>query len=118
MRDGVEHVLERLALLETLPSVSVVTMIELYGGLAGDRDLNRSRARALRRIADNFEILAFGVPEAAAYGKIVSQLGFARGLIIDRMIAAQALVAGATLVTLNARDFSPIPGLQLEDWSD
>ncbi|HAJ03147.1 MAG TPA: VapC toxin family PIN domain ribonuclease, partial [Brevundimonas sp.] len=34
----------------------------------------------------------------------------------DRMIAAQAIVAGATLATLNPADFRDIPGLSLLEW--
>ena len=117
MRDGVEDVLDRFAQLETLPYVSVITVVELYGGVAHDRDPTGPRGRALRRIIDNSDLLGFGLREAQAYGEIVAELGFARGLIIDRMIAAQALVAGAALVTLNARDFRTIAGLQYEDWA-
>jgi predicted nucleic acid-binding protein len=33
------------------------------------------------------------------------------------MIAAQALAHRAALITMNAEDFSDIPGLNLLDWS-
>lgn len=35
---------------------------------------------------------------------------------LDRMIAAQALIHRATLVTLNAGDFADVVGLQLIAW--
>jgi predicted nucleic acid-binding protein len=52
-----------------------------------------------------------------AHGRIVEQLGYARPHVFDRMIPAQALVAGASVATLNARDFLLIPDLNVEDWS-
>lgn len=63
------------------------------------------------------EVLPFSTREAAVYRRIVEQLGFSRPRIIDRMIAAQAIVADAALATLNPRDFRDIPGLAIEDWS-
>ena len=42
--------------------------------------------------------------------------GYSRRKLLDRMIAAQALVHRATLVTLNEDDFRDIPGLHLESW--
>ena len=55
--------------------------------------------------------------EAIAYGRIVERCGFSRPRIIYRMIAATAIVADATLITINAADFREIDGLRLEDWS-
>jgi tRNA(fMet)-specific endonuclease VapC len=36
--------------------------------------------------------------------------------MIERMIAAQALVRHATLVTRNGDDFRDVPGLSLLEW--
>lgn len=66
---------------------------------------------------EELDVLPFTGREAGIYRRIVEQLGFSRSRIIDRMIAAQAIVAGATLATLNPRDFRSIPGLTIEDWS-
>jgi tRNA(fMet)-specific endonuclease VapC len=60
--------------------------------------------------------LPFRVEEARAYGAIVARSGFSRPRILDRMIAATALVADATLVTSNPRDFADIAQLKLEAW--
>ena len=42
--------------------------------------------------------------------------GYSRRKLLDRMIAAQALIHRATLVTRNPDDFRDIPGLRLEVW--
>jgi tRNA(fMet)-specific endonuclease VapC len=61
-------------------------------------------------------VLDFGAAEADAYRAIVEAVGFSRRKLLDRMIAAQALVHHATLVTQNPSDFQDIPGLDLEVW--
>ena len=63
--------------------------------------------------------LNFDAAAADAYAGIVAQIGSSRRTLLDRMIAAQALVHRATLATLatrNADDFSDIPGLSLLRW--
>jgi len=47
---------------------------------------------------------------------IISTIGFSRSRINDRMIAAKALIANATLPTMNGDDFRDIPGLKLDVW--
>ena len=75
------------------------------------------RRLLLDELYATMEILDFGQSEAIRYAEIIAALGFSRPKIIDRMIAAQAIAAGATLATLNPRDFRYIPTLQIEDWS-
>lgn len=97
--------------------LSVVTRVELEGGVYKDvRQASLRRAR-LDRILGDFQELPFGSEEALAYAAIVMACGFSRTRILDRMIAATAIVAGATLITLNPRDFADVPGLALEDWT-
>jgi predicted nucleic acid-binding protein len=45
----------------------------------------------------------------------VASAGYSRRKLLDRMIAAQALVHRATLVTFNP-DFSDVPGLSSLVW--
>ena len=48
--------------------------------------------------------LAFDDLAAKTYGDIVASAGYSRRKLLDRMIAAQALVHRATLVTFNPDD--------------
>jgi predicted nucleic acid-binding protein len=117
LRDGDSATAARLARQSVQPVISIVTRVELEGGVFR----NPAEAAVLRPRLDlmlsQFQELPFTSAEASAYGRIVDRLGFSRGRIIDRMIAAQAIVAGARLATLNARDFRNIPDLMLDDWS-
>ena len=61
-------------------------------------------------------MLAFDDAAADAYRGIVEAVGYSRRKLLDRMIAAQALVHRATLATQNAADFSDVPGLDLLAW--
>jgi predicted nucleic acid-binding protein len=60
--------------------------------------------------------LAFDDAAADAYGAIVGHAGYSRRKLLDRMIAAQALVHRSTLVTMNGGDYADIPNLKLLVW--
>lgn len=117
LRDLDPRIGDLVAALERLPMLSVLTLVELHGGIASSRAGQETRRRGLGIMLDLLTVLPFGSAEAALYGEIVEALGFTRSKIIDRMIAAQALAVGATLVTLNPRDFRGIKSLRVEDWS-
>jgi predicted nucleic acid-binding protein len=116
-RDGDEHVMERVNALAAMPMISVLTRVELEGGVHRDPEQASIRSARLRLMLEQVEELPFGGEQAVAYGRIVAAVGYSRSKLIDRLIAAQALVAGTPLVTLNPRDFRGISGLQIEDWS-
>ena len=61
-------------------------------------------------------MLPFEDADARAYTLIVSTLGYSRPLILDRMIAATALVHDLLLITMNGADFRDVPELKLEVW--
>jgi predicted nucleic acid-binding protein len=114
-RDGDPVVLARV---ETWNSVllPVVTRIELEGGLFRDPKQAALRRSRLDLMYDAFETAEFDAECADTYRRIVSSTGYSRRKILDRMIAAQALVHGATLATKNPQDFTDVPGLSVEAW--
>lgn len=97
--------------------MSVLTVVELEGGVADARPGRVTRREGVDTMIELLRVLPFGAPEAARSGKIVQELGFSRSKIVDRMIAAQALSVRATVATLNLRDFKSIAGIRLEDLS-
>jgi tRNA(fMet)-specific endonuclease VapC len=116
LRDGDRTVLDRVSSLDGAVLMSIVTRVELEGGVyrePSDAALRRAR---LDVILGAIPTLAFDATAADAYAAIVAQVGYSRRKLLDRMIAAQALVHRATLVTQNADDFSDIPGLTLLTW--
>lgn len=117
IRDGDPVVIDRAERLPTVALLSVLSVVELEAGVARGAIGREQRRAALDAIYDILDILPFGLKEAEAYSAIIEEIGFSRPLIIDRMIAAQAIMADAVLTTLNPRDFRGIPGLKLEDWT-
>ena len=116
LRDGDEAIESRVAALPTAAILSIVTRVELEGGVHQDPEDALDRRLRLDGILRRIPVLAFGEAEADAYRAIVESVGFSRRKLLDRMIAAQALVHRATLVTQNPADFQDIPGLELEVW--
>lgn len=116
LRDGSPAIVSRIAALDDIPAMSVVTLVELQAGVALDRSAGGIRAALLARLRQTLAVLPFGEAEADAYGCIIAALGHDRRRVLDRMIAAQAIVAGRRLITINGRDFADIPELALEVW--
>ena len=96
--------------------ISAISRVELEAGVYRDRQETDVRRKRLDAMLMTLAILPFGDAQAEVYGRIIAVTGFSRTRILDRMIAAQAVVYGATLITMNGDDFSDIPGLTLEIW--
>ncbi len=116
LRDGDPAVTERIAALEDAVLMSIVTRVELEGGVYREPAYAQIRRARLDAILAAIPTVAFDDAAAEAYGAIVAHAGYSRRKLLDRMIAAQAVVHRATLVTMNADDFSGIPGLMLLKW--
>ncbi len=113
LRDGDLLIIDRVEALGGPLAISVITRVELEGGVYSNPARTVARRLRLDRLLASVPTLAFDDATAAAYGQIVATTGFSRRKVIDRMIAAQAIVHRATLVTLNPDDFSYIRGLSL-----
>jgi len=95
---------------------SIIVAAELRYGCA-----KSGSSRLLEAVEDllgEINILPFDVPADAEYGAIRAELEAAGKPIgsNDLLIAAHAYVTGATIVTANAREFSRIRGLKVENW--
>ena len=116
LRDGTSDVIAKVAALEGAVLLSVVSRVELEGGVYRDPVQAHLRRPRLDAILEILPVLAFDDAAADAYRTIVEAAGYSRRKLLDRMIAAQALVHRATLVTLNGADFQDVPGLTLLEW--
>lgn len=87
-----------------------------YGAFKSDRP--QANLAVLRDLFIAMPSLPFDDHAAQHYGEIraiLARLGTPIGPN-DLLIAAVALAHGITLITHNTREFSRIPGLQIEDW--
>lgn len=116
LRDRDADTISRVRALGSVAIISAITRVELEGGVYHHPDSAALRRRLLDVILELIPTVAFDEEAAIAYGRIVQAAGFSRRKIADRMIAAQAIVQGVTLVTLNAGDFQDVPGLSLLAW--
>ena len=116
LRDGDPETTNRIAALDDALLMSIVTRVELEGGVYRDPVHTAVRRARLDAILAAVPTLAFDDAAAEAYGAIVAGAGYSRRQLLDRMIAAQALVHRATLITRNSGDYADIPKLALLAW--
>lgn len=116
LRDGDAAIIAKISALDGAVLLSIVTRVELEGGVYRDRTQVGVRRPRLEAILQTLPVLAFDDAAADAYRAIVESAGYSRRKLLDRMIGAQALAHRATLVTQNADDFRDIPGLSILAW--
>jgi tRNA(fMet)-specific endonuclease VapC len=97
--------------------LSLVSVVELEGGVAARPQFAARRRAALDALLFVLDVLPFDADVVSAYARILARTGFSRTRILDRLIAATAIVHDLTLVTINGADFRDIPGLKLEVWA-
>ncbi len=101
--------------------LSVITVSELLHGVhRAQTPLQKARRSAfVEAVVDRFPLLPVDLPSARMHAEIWAGLS-ASGRMIgahDLWLAAAALAHGLSLVTANVREFSRVPGLQVEVWS-
>lgn len=95
---------------------SIIVAAELRFG--AEKSESPTLADRVDLILSALDILALEPPADRHYGKIRQHLT-RQGMPIgpnDLLIAAQAVSLDLTVVTANAREFSRVPGLKVENW--
>jgi predicted nucleic acid-binding protein len=117
LRDRDAEILARLDALPDVLSLSIVSRVELEGGVGTPfPDLRARRRASLALLLLNVQQLNFDAACATAYAGIIATIGYSRPRTLDRMIAATALAHGASLITINGQHFRDIPALKLIEW--
>jgi predicted nucleic acid-binding protein len=116
LRDGDPATTMKIAALNGAVLMSIVTRVELEGGVYRDPANAAIRRARLNTMLAAIPTIAFDDSAATAYGAIVANAGYSRRKLLDRMIAAQAIVHHASLVTRNGADYADIPALSLLKW--
>ena len=94
LRDGDPAVTQRVAALEGAVLISVVTRVELEGGVYQEPAHAPIRRARLDAMLSAIPALAFDDLAAKTYGDIVASAGYSRQKMLDRMIAAQVWCTG------------------------
>lgn len=116
LRDGEPAITDKVAALGNAVLMSIVTRVELEDGVHRDPPNAAIKRARLNAVLAAIPTIAFDDAAATAYGKIVASAGYSRRKLLDRMIAAQAIVHRASLVTMNAGDYADIPNLSMVRW--
>ena len=100
-------------------AVPSVVLFELWYGVARSERRRENTERLRVFLSGDLGIVPFEEADAATAGELRAAMEKARTPIgpYDLLIAAQALRAGATLVTAKVSEFARVRGLDWQDWS-
>lgn len=114
-RPGMVQRLSQVAPMDC--AVSMVTVYELFCGLAKAQDPAKEQKKVERLISAIIELPLdrAGAEAAANIRAELERQGTPIGPY-DLLIAGQAVAGGLTLVTNNVREFQRVSGLKLESW--
>jgi tRNA(fMet)-specific endonuclease VapC len=98
-------------------AISMVSVFELFCGLAKARDPAKERQKVERFVSAIIELPLdrAGAEAAANIRAELERQGTPIGPY-DLLIAGQAMAGGLTLVTNNIREFQRVSGMKLESW--
>ncbi|MFM8345314.1 MAG: type II toxin-antitoxin system VapC family toxin [Betaproteobacteria bacterium] len=96
--------------------MSTVTLAELAYGVASSGTARRRNHAALQALLEEIPAVAFDARAAHACGPLRAAHRARNRDALDKLIAAQALAMGVTLVTNNEADFQGFAGLRIENW--
>ena len=102
--------------------LSVVTASDLLHGVhrATAPDVRARRSAFVEGLLERFPLFSVDLACARAHAQLRADLRQAGALIgpHDLWLAATCVAHGLTMVTANVREFSRVPGLDLEVWAD
>ncbi len=100
-------------------SLSTITLAEIYYGIEKSPVKKKERRAKIEQIKSQLEIYPFNEAAAEKYGIIRTSLEKQGQPISERdlQIAAIALANKLCVVTHNAKEFSRIARLRVEDWA-
>lgn len=116
LRDGDPVVSAKVGDLVGAVLMSIVSRVELEGGVYREPAHVQLRRDRLDVMLEAIPSVAFDGESADAYATILAAAGYSRRKLLDRMIAAQAIMHHAVLVTMNPDDFADIVGLRVLTW--
>lgn len=102
--------------------LSVVTASELLHGVhrAVQLDVRAKRSAFVEALLERFPLLPIDLATARLHAHVWAELAATDRMIgpHDLWLAATCLAHGLTIVTANIREFTRVPGLEVEVWGE